>query len=148
MSKKLVIFVVILAVIAAGVAYYLYIKARRDEKDRLVLGGLTRNEFLDSLKRQWESEYRNAMTAYISDSGTDWNRAIIDLMQNEFMHLNSTEYEAEYQRRIDAAVDWAWEQNPKPIDIDWARQYWLPRAVDNMNVNINDKLVQELISKI
>ena len=58
------------------------------------------------------------------------------------------DYEQMKQEAINTAVDWAWAKDPNPMDIEWARTFWLPKVIDGMDINTNDKLVEELLYKI
>lgn len=146
MWKKIIVVIVVLG--AVSIALYLVWKRNRDKSDRLVLNGMTRKEFLSSIRPLWESEYKKAMHAYISDPATEWNRAIIDQLQSKPLPANSADYEQMKQEAINTAVDWAWAKDPNPMDIEWARTFWLPKVIDGMDINTNDKLVEELLYKI
>ncbi len=146
MAKRIIIAILILSAISLTI-YFLW-KRKRDKEDRIILNGKTRSEFLDVMRKAWESEYRTAMKSYVNDTTTDWNQEIRKDLTERGLNIQSTEYHQAYEDAKQYAVDFAWSKDPNPMDIDWARQFWVPKVTDEMNVNVNDDLVQKLLYKI
>jgi len=54
-----------------------------------------------------------------------------------------------YQEELESNVNYLWKKDkPNPMEVDWAKAYWLPQLIDGIGINYNNELVQKLIYKI
>ena len=171
MKKVIKIILIIVVAGLIGLAVYLYAKKKQDAKDRESLNGMTRGEFFDRIRPDWETKFRQGMTDYLDsmpltiynpDTDTSWSSGVASTNVPTVvsgMNVTSDNWKSKiYQSAIDNGTSYEVERNNtidyliskgvNPMKYDWAYTYWLPTAIDNMGINYNDELVQKLIYKI
>lgn len=155
MKKALIIIAVFLILgVIAGIIYVA--NERRKKKvaeQRTVLAGKSESEFLDYIRPLWETKWKQAAIDYHKQDST-YLFAINDADKLNCPRIDPTHvnYPAFVNCVLPALTervnnDWK-TTKPKPLNIDWAKQYWLPEQVGLLGIDYNNPIVQQALQKI
>ena len=156
MKSKIIIAVIVVVIL---VVVYLFIKRQaRNKADKLELNGLTRSEFLSTIRKDWKAEFWRVFTTdYLVYKGQIIVQTFSDGQKNYAVDQSwSADIYNESQETgepiadiIERATQFAWDKDSStPMNVEWGYKHWLPKNVDNLGIDYNNTLVRELIKQI
>ena len=172
MKKVFIVLAILVTVGVTATVIYLYVKKRKekqDAEDRKVFNGKTRSEFLEIIRPLWRAKWFEASQDWILDNAVYLNAIIVADGLESCTAPNGYGNKRYTQSGLDSMTiaqrretllpcfgegianrnNAVWDkEKPTPFGIDWAKTYWLPQTVGEMDIDFNNKIVNEVLRKI
>ena len=169
MKKWIIIAIIVVVVIVIVVMAHKAAMKKRDAADREILNGLTRKEFMAQFIPSWQAKYTKGVVdawlnndQYILDTAWNackslfercdddniWGKDKCNTAKNNFTSPSDPMRSCVKPVFAGQALESFKKKKPNPLEVEWARKFWLPQIINDFGIEIHKAGVKDIINLV